>query len=102
MTRSTLQPSLVLFSLLLAFGSAAVSANDAGDTTMRGFSTDAATRQLDLEKRFDALLDPADQRAWMKQMASEPNQVGSPHNKANAEFMLAKFREWGWDAHIET
>src|SRR6185437_1044303 len=41
---------------------------------------------------------PADQRAWMKQMSSEPNQVGSPHDKANAEFMLKKFREWGWDA----
>ncbi len=102
MTRSTLRPSRVLFSVLLAFGSGAVSAHDGDDVAMHGFSADAATRQLDLEKRFDALLDPADQRAWMKQMSSEPNQVGSPHNKANAEFMLAKFREWGWDAHIET
>ena len=38
----------------------------------------------------------------MQQMASEPNHVGSPHDKANAEFQLAKFREWGWDAAIET
>ena len=35
-------------------------------------------------------------------MSSEPNQVGSPHDKANAEFMLGKFKEWGWDARIET
>ena len=35
-------------------------------------------------------------------MSSEPNQVGSPHDKANAEFMLQQFRDWGWDAHIET
>jgi len=41
-------------------------------------------------------------RSWLEQMSSEPNQVGSPHDKANAEFMLAKFKEWGWDAHIET
>src|SRR6266446_3928818 len=39
---------------------------------------------------------------WMKTMAAEPNHVGSPHNKANAEMVLAQFREWGWDAHIET
>ncbi len=35
-------------------------------------------------------------------MSSAPNQVGSPHDKANAEFMLKKFQEWGWNAHIET
>jgi N-acetylated-alpha-linked acidic dipeptidase len=64
-------------------------------------SSDAA-KQQSLEQRFDAQLDPADQRDWLKQMSSQPNQVGSPHDKANAEFMLAKFREWGWDAHIET
>lgn len=35
-------------------------------------------------------------------MAAAPNHVGSPHDKANADFMVAKFNEWGWDAHIET
>ena len=43
-----------------------------------------------------------DLRDWLKQMTSAPNHVGSPHDKANAEFQLAKFREWGWDAAIET
>ncbi len=38
----------------------------------------------------------------MKLMAAEPNQVGSPHDRANAEYTLAQFRAWGWDAHIET
>jgi len=38
----------------------------------------------------------------MKTMAAEPNQVGSPQNKANAEMALAQFQSWGWDAHIET
>jgi N-acetylated-alpha-linked acidic dipeptidase len=51
---------------------------------------------------FDAAIDPAELRSWLEQMSSEPNQVGSPHDKANAEFMLAKFKEWGWDARIET
>ncbi len=67
-----------------------------------GFTPAHATTQLDLERRFDAQLDPAELRDWLKQMASAPNQVGSPHDKANAEFMLKKFRAWGWDAHIET
>lgn len=69
---------------------------------MLGFSSDGANAQRALEQRFDAQLNPAELRKWMKQMASQPNHVGSPHDKANAEFMLAKFRAWGWDAHIET
>ncbi|MBV9541457.1 MAG: M28 family peptidase [Alphaproteobacteria bacterium] len=38
----------------------------------------------------------------MKRMAAEPNHVGSPHDKANAEYTLSLFKSWGWDAHIET
>ena len=100
MTRLTSRPSLLLACLLVSFATVAVSA-DGKDTAMRGFTAAGAAQQLELEQRFDALLDPADQRAWLKQMSSAPNHVGSPHDKANAEFMLAKFREWGWDARIE-
>ncbi len=53
------------------------------------------------EKTLDASVASADQMAWMKDMASAPNHVGSAHNKANAEFILARFKEWGWDARIE-
>src|SRR5207302_325514 len=75
----------------------------AGDpTAMLGFTPRNAVNQRALEKKFDALLDPAEQRAWLERMSAEPNHVGSTHNKANAEFMLEKFREWGWDAKIET
>ena len=69
---------------------------------MVGFSAVNAAKQLALEAKFDSRLDPADQRAWLERMSAEPNHVGSPHNKANAEFMLEKLREWGWDAQIET
>jgi N-acetylated-alpha-linked acidic dipeptidase len=72
----------------------------AGD--LEGFSGSSAAAEMQLEQRFDADLSAADLRAWMQQMSSAPNHVGSPHNKANAEFQLAKFREWGWDASIET
>ena len=35
-------------------------------------------------------------------MSSQPNQVGSPHDRENAEYTLAQYKAWGWDAHIET
>ena len=103
MTRLKVSPVLALACLLATFGSAAAAGGDAHDTgPMFGFSPASAAAQQSLEQRFDAQLNPADLRDWLKQMSSQPNQVGSPHDKANAEFMLAKFREWGWDAHIET
>jgi N-acetylated-alpha-linked acidic dipeptidase len=54
-----------------------------------------------LEQRFDSMISAADQQQWLQQMASAPNHVGSPHDKANAEMELALFKQWGWDARIE-
>ena len=62
----------------------------------------APADQAALERSFDAAIRPNDLRDWMKLLASQPNQVGSPHDKANAEWILARFKAWGWDAHIET
>jgi N-acetylated-alpha-linked acidic dipeptidase len=58
--------------------------------------------QAGLEQAFDAAIHPDDLRGWMKQLAAEPNQVGSVHDRQNAEYELDLFRRWGWDAHIET
>ena len=69
---------------------------------IQGFSSSGAAAQAQLERRFDSGLSAADLRSWMQQMAAEPNHVGSAHDKANAEFQLRSFREWGWDASIET
>lgn len=55
-----------------------------------------------IERAFDAQISSADQLAWLRDMSSAPNHVGSPHNRANAEMQLALFKQWGWDARIET
>ena len=34
----------------------------------------------------------------MQRLAARPHHVGSPYDKDNAEWMLAKFKEWGLDA----
>jgi N-acetylated-alpha-linked acidic dipeptidase len=89
--------------LLLVSIVAMAHAESRSGSEMLGFTTSASTAtQQAVEKKFDEQLDPADQRAWLERMSAEPNQVGSPHDKANAEFMVQQFRAWGWDAHIET
>jgi N-acetylated-alpha-linked acidic dipeptidase len=37
----------------------------------------------------------------MQRLSARPHHVGSPYDKDNAEWMLAKFKEWGLDANIE-
>jgi len=62
----------------------------------------APSDEAALERNFDALIVPNDLRDWMKLLAAQPNHVGSPHDKANADQILTWFKDWGWDAHIET
>src|SRR5262249_23411729 len=69
---------------------------------MLGYAEGHSAGEREVEQRFDAQVNPTELSDWLKSMSSAPNQVGSPHDRANAEFMLQKLREWGWDAHIET
>jgi len=80
---------------------AAAAPGESGQT-MEGFTADAAATEAQLEQRFDTDLSAAEEGDWLKTLTAAPNHVGSPHDKANAEFILQKFREWGWDASIET
>jgi N-acetylated-alpha-linked acidic dipeptidase len=66
-----------------------------------GFTPDKAQTETALEAKFDAGLSADEIRERLKLMAYLPNQVGSPHDKENAEYTLKKFKEWGWNAHIE-
>ncbi|HTZ59906.1 MAG TPA: transferrin receptor-like dimerization domain-containing protein [Acidobacteriaceae bacterium] len=53
------------------------------------------------EQRFKAMPDPQRMRANMERLSAHPHHVGSPYDKENAEWILAQYKQWGWDAHIE-
>jgi N-acetylated-alpha-linked acidic dipeptidase len=94
--------ALTCLSLTCLAGAAAPQSGTApAGSDMLGFTAAGAAQERDLEQRFDAQLSAPEMRAWLRQLSSQPNQVGSPHDKANADFLLAQFRKWGWDAHIE-
>lgn len=93
--------------LLMSVSVIALSASDpyaaqASAPSMYGFPSAAAVAQISLESQFDRQLNAAELGEWLKKLAAEPNHVGAPHNKANAEYMLQLFRSWGWQAEIET
>ncbi|HEY1913643.1 MAG TPA: transferrin receptor-like dimerization domain-containing protein [Vicinamibacterales bacterium] len=54
------------------------------------------------DARFRELPQAANIRASMERMSARPHHVGSPYDKDNAEWLLARFKEFGWDAEIET
>ena len=49
-----------------------------------------------------ALIDAKNIGEYMRVMAARPHHLGSPYGKQNAEWILARFKEWGWDARIES
>jgi len=67
-----------------------------------GFTPASAKTELDLEKRFRAIPDPERMRENMRLLSARPHHVGSAYDKQNAEWILAQYKAWGWDAHIET
>ena len=67
-----------------------------------GFSSTNSESELKLEAAFRAIPDPANLRQYMERLTARPHHVGSPYDKANAEWIQAQMTTWGWDSAIET
>ena len=65
-------------------------------------SLDAAAQQGQAwDARFRAIPEARNLEAYVRIMSARPHHLGSAYGKQNAEWILARFREWGWDAQIE-
>ncbi len=69
---------------------------------LRGYSSDASRAEREWEEKFRAIPDPSALRAYMQRLSARPHHVGSPYDKDNAEWLLAKLKEFGLDARIES
>ncbi len=72
------------------------------ESVYRGFKSADSSTERDWEMKFRSIPSPANMKSYMERLAARPHNVGSPYDKENAEWLLAKFREWGLDANIET
>ncbi|MGE3959721.1 MAG: M28 family metallopeptidase [Vicinamibacterales bacterium] len=61
-----------------------------------------AAQQPAWDQRFRALTDATAIGQYMQRLSARPHHVGAPYTRDNADWMLARFTEWGWDATIET
>jgi len=83
----------------LFFGAGQVGPNQA---SLAGYSPRAGQAEREWEAKFRAIPDPANLREYMRRLSARPHHVGSAYDKDNAEWILAHFKQWGLDAHIET
>ncbi|MDN5864873.1 MAG: M28 family peptidase, partial [Gammaproteobacteria bacterium] len=86
----------------IVFGCAFIMLPARAADSMLGYTPETAAQQRALEARFDAALSADDIGNWIKTLSSAPNQLGSPHDKANAERVLKLFKSWGFDAKMVT
>ena len=65
-------------------------------------SLDAAAQQGQAwDARFRAIPEARNLEEYVRIMSARPHHLGSAYGKENAEWILARFKEWGWDAQIE-
>ncbi|HKW57259.1 MAG TPA: transferrin receptor-like dimerization domain-containing protein [Candidatus Acidoferrum sp.] len=95
----------ILFSAVLLAGASLAPVGHhviADEQPLAGYSVESSRVERQWEEKLRAIPDPAKVRGYMERLAARPHHVGSPYDKDNAEWLLARFKEFGLDAHIET
>ncbi|MGV3516312.1 transferrin receptor-like dimerization domain-containing protein [Luteitalea sp.] len=95
-----MRPALSLLASLLCVTSLVGHAQDRPAASIHGFVPARLDAQRALEARFDAQVSTSNLKAWLTQLAGRPHHAGSPHGKANVDFMARLLREWGYQVEI--
>ena len=89
----------MLWAVLILLASVPLGADE---PVLQGFTMASSPVERQWEQKFRSLPSPQLMRDYMQRLSARPHHVGSPYDKSNAEWILSKFKEFGWDAHIET
>jgi N-acetylated-alpha-linked acidic dipeptidase len=73
----------------------------ADDQPLLGYSAESSRAERQWEEKMRAIPSPDNLRAYMERLAAHPHHVGSKYDKENAEWIAAKFKEFGFDTDIE-
>jgi N-acetylated-alpha-linked acidic dipeptidase len=74
----------------------------ADEPVLAGFSAESSHAERQWEEKFKAIPSPQLMRDYMQRLSARPHNVGTAYDKDNAEWLAAKFKEFGLDTHIET
>jgi len=87
---------------LVSYGTHMLAPVSADEPPLYGYSAESSRAERQWEEKFRALPSPENLRSYMQRLSARPHHVGSPYDKDNAEWIAAKFKEFGLDAQIET
>jgi N-acetylated-alpha-linked acidic dipeptidase len=73
----------------------------ADEPPLFGYSAESSRAERQWEEKLRAIPSPDNLRSYMQRLSARPHHVGSPYDKDNAEWIAAKFKEFGLDTHIE-
>jgi N-acetylated-alpha-linked acidic dipeptidase len=73
----------------------------ADDQSLLGYSAESSRTERQWEEKFRAIPSTDNLRSFMERLAAHPHHVGSPSDKDNADWIAAKFKEFGLDTHTE-
>jgi N-acetylated-alpha-linked acidic dipeptidase len=97
MIRTALASILFLGLWLAPFGNQIA----ADEQPLYGYSAATSRIERQWEEKLRAIPSPENLRAYMQRLSAQPHHVGSPYDKNNAEWIAAKFKEFGLDTRIE-
>ena len=73
----------------------------ADEQPLFGYSAESSRAERQWEEKLRAIPSPDNLRSYMQKLSAHPHHVGSPYDKENAQWIAAKFKEFGLDTHIE-
>jgi N-acetylated-alpha-linked acidic dipeptidase len=98
MNRTVAIASILFVGLSLAPVGSHVAADE---PPLFGYSAESSRAERQWEEKLRAIPSPDNLRAYMQKLSARPHHVGSPADKDNADWIAAKFKEFGLDTHIE-
>jgi N-acetylated-alpha-linked acidic dipeptidase len=100
--RSVCSALLTATSLVIPQPGFGQSAAAAPAPVLAGYNSADSSTESAQEMKFRSEVAADNIRENMRRLSARPHHVGSPYDKDNAEWILARFKQWGFDAHIES
>ena len=102
MNRSVAVGCVLLNGLALTLaGAYKVAKVSADDQSLAGYSSESSRAERQWEEQLREIPSPDNLRAYMEHLSAHPHNVGTDYDKKNAEWIAAKFKDFGLDTHIE-
>ena len=73
----------------------------ADEQSFYGYSAESSRAERQWEEKMRAIPSTDNLRTYLQRLSARPHHVGSPYDKDNADWLAAKFKEFGLDTHIE-